>query len=65
MVIKTDHDKLTEVHAVIVGINGNTGLLKMVEQNTKAIHKLWIAVIIIATSVGGGIYGIIELLRGM
>ena len=63
--MKTDHDKITEIHAVLLGVNGNPGLCKLVDRNTKMINKLWIAVIIIATSVGGGVYGIIELLRGM
>ena len=65
MTEKTDHDKLTEIHAVIIGVNGNPGLVKLVDRNTRAIQKLWVAVIIIATSMGGGVYGIIELLRGM
>jgi len=60
----TDHDKLTQIHAVIIGVNGNPGLVKLVDRNTKAIQKLWIAVIIIATSIGGGVYGIIKLLKG-
>jgi len=60
----TDHDKLTQIHAVIIGVNGNPGLVKLVDRNTKAIQKLWIAVIIIATSIGGGVYGIIELVKG-
>jgi len=64
MVAKNDHDRITEIHAVLLGVNGNPGLCKLVERNTKAIQKLWIAVIIIATSVGGGVYGIIELLKG-
>ena len=63
--MKTDHDRITEIHAVLLGVNGNVGLCKLVERNAKSIQKLWIAVIIIATSVGGGTYGIVELLRGM
>jgi len=62
---KTDHDKITEIHAVLLGVNGNPGLCKIVDRNTKAIQKLWVVVIIIATSMGGGAYGIIELLKGM
>jgi len=61
----TDHDRLTQIYAVLIGINGNPGLVKLVDRNTKAIQKLWIAVIIIATSIGGGVYGIIEILKGM
>jgi hypothetical protein len=62
--MKTDHDKLTEVHAAIIGLNGNPGLIKLVDRNTRSIQKLWVAVIVLATSVGGGVYGIIELLKG-
>ena len=61
---KSDHDKLTEIHAVIIGVNGNPGLVKLVDRNTKAIAKLWIAIVILATSIGSGVYGIIELLKG-
>jgi len=64
MVAKTDHDRITEIHAVLLGVNGNMGLCKLVERNTKSIQKLWAAIIIIATSVGGGVYGIIELFKG-
>jgi len=62
--LKEDHDRLTEIHAVLLGVNGNPGLCKLVERNTKMINKLWVAVIIIATSIGGGVYGIVELLKG-
>ena len=62
---KTDHDKLTQIHAVLLGVDGNPGLCKLVDRNTKMINKLWVAVIVIATSIGGGVYGIIELLRGI
>ena len=61
---KTDHDKITEMHAVLLGTNGHKGVAEQVCRNSKAIAKLWIAVAILASSVGGGIYGIIELLRG-
>jgi len=64
MVELTDHDKLTQIHAVIIGVNGNPGLIKLVDRNTKMINKLWIAVVVIATSIGGGVYGIIGLLKG-
>ena len=61
----TDHDRLIQIHAVLIGVNGNPGLVKLVDRNARAIQKLWIAIIIIATSIGGGVYGLIELLRGM
>ena len=62
--MKTDHDLLTEMHTVILGTNGHPGLARQVERNTKAINKLWICIVVIASSIGGGIYGIIELLKG-
>ena len=63
--MKTDHDKITEIHAVLLGVNGNPGLCKLVEKNTRSLHKLWVIVLVLATSTGGGVYGIINLLRGM
>jgi len=59
----TDHDKLTQIHAVLLGVNGNPGLCKLVDRNTRMINKLWVTVIILAASVGGGVYGIIELFK--
>ena len=61
----TDHDRITQIHAVLIGVNGNPGLVKLVDRNTKAIQKLWILMAIILASLGGGVYGIIELLKGM
>uniref|UniRef100_A0A6M3KYS2 Uncharacterized protein n=1 Tax=viral metagenome TaxID=1070528 RepID=A0A6M3KYS2_9ZZZZ len=61
MPTKTDHDMIVEMHTVIF----KNGLLEQVRKNTKAIGKLWIAVAVIATSIGGGVYGAIELLKGM
>ena len=65
MVGKTDHDLITEIHTVLLGTNGHNGVAKQVERNTKAITKLWICIGIIMSSVGGGIYGIIEILKGI
>ena len=62
---KTDHDKITEIHAVLLGANGHPGIAKQVERNSKAIAKIWICVAIIASSIGGGIYGVFELLKGI
>ncbi len=61
---KTDHDLLTEMHTVLLGTNGNPGLCRQVEHNTKSINKIWICMAIIASSVGGGIYGIVQLFIG-
>jgi len=62
---RTDHDLIAEIHTVLLGTNGYNGVAKQVERNTKAITKLWIAIVIIASSMGGGIYGIIEILKGI
>ena len=62
---KSDHDLLTEMHTVLLGTDGHPGIAKQVDRNTKAITKLWIAITIIASSVGGGVYGIIEILKGI
>ncbi len=64
MTDKTDHDLLTEIHTVVLGTNGHPGLCKQVERNTKSINKLWIAISLIASSIGGGVYGVIQLLIG-
>jgi len=60
----TDHDRLTQIHAVLLGVNGNPGLAKLVDRNTKAIQKLWVLMAVILASLCGGVYGIIELLKG-
>ena len=65
MLEKSDHDLLTEVHTVLLGTNGHPGIAKQVERNTRAITRMWIAIAIIASSIGGGVYGIIELLKGV
>ena len=62
---KTDHDLLTEMHTVLLGTNGHPGIAKQVERNAKAITKLWICIAVIASSIGGGVYGIIELMKGI
>ena len=64
MVVKTDHDLLTEMHTVLLGTNGHPGVAKQVERNSKAINKIWICLTIIGSSIGGGTYGVIRLLVG-
>ena len=61
---KNDHDLITEIHTVLLGTNGHPGIARQVERNTKAITKLWIAITIIATSIGGGVYGLVKILIG-
>jgi hypothetical protein len=60
-----DHDMIVQMYSVMLGVNGSPGLCKMVEKNTRAITKLWIAVTIISCSIGGGTYGLIELIKGV
>jgi len=62
---KTDHDLLTEMHTVLLGTNGHPGVAKQVERNSKAITEIWISIAIIASSIGGGVYGVIEILKGI
>jgi len=64
MIEKSDHDRIIEIHAVLLGTNGNPGIAQQVQRNSKSISKLWIAIAVISSSVGGGVYGVIELLKG-
>ena len=59
---KSDHDRLVEIHTVLLGTDGHSGIAKQVERNTRNINKLWIATAVIASSVGGGIWGILQAL---
>ena len=53
---------MSEVTTALKGYNGQVGLCRQVEKNTKAITKLVIVIVIIAVSIGGGTYGLIDLL---
>lgn len=64
MLEKTDHDRLVEIHAVLLGTNGQGGVCRQVEKNTRNIFKLWISMLILAGSIGGGSYGIIHAIVG-
>lgn len=57
--------KVAAVEQALVGYNGQIGLCKQVENNTKQIARLWIVVSIILASTGGSAYGIIRLLMGV
>ena len=65
MTEKTDHDRIIEIHAVLLGTNGNPGVAHQVARNSKAIGKIWIAIAVLASTIGGGTYGIIELLKSV
>jgi len=60
MLEKTDHDRIIEMHAALLGTNGQGGLFRQVEKNTKAIFRIWLAVIVILLSIGGGTFGIVK-----
>jgi len=66
-----DHDRIVEIHTTLLGQNGQGGLTRAVEaiskdvlENKRNIQKLWIAIAVIVTSMGGGIYGVVKLLGG-
>lgn len=63
----TDHDRIVQMHAVLLGVNGQGGLARQVKHNTrnieknaKAITRLLIGVVIIALSCGGSVFGIVK-----
>ena len=55
---------LSEVVQVLKGYNGDEGLCEKVENHTRAINKLWIAITVMSVSIGGGTYGIIRAIMG-
>jgi len=55
---------LVEITTVLKGYNGNRGLCKQVDDNSRAINRMWIALGIIGASVGGSAYGIVKALMG-
>jgi len=57
-------EDVTEIKSLLKGYNGRRGLVQQVENNSKGIARLWIAVIIIAASTGTTTYGVLRLLLG-
>ena len=59
-------NNLTEVKTVLIGVPGteSDGLCGEVKRNSESIRKLWIAVIVMASSVGGGVYAAVKALMG-
>lgn len=51
---------ITEIKVTLKGYNGSEGLCDTVASNSKAIARLWLAVTVIAVSLGGGIYGVVQ-----
>ena len=55
---------VTEIRVVLKGYNGREGLCEQVENQGRHIHKLWLVIIAMAASGGGGAYGIVRLILG-
>ena len=56
--------KITEVTTILLGVSGSSadGIVGKVKRQSESINKLWVAIFILASSIGGGAYGIIKLL---
>uniref|UniRef100_A0A6M3LGW5 Uncharacterized protein n=1 Tax=viral metagenome TaxID=1070528 RepID=A0A6M3LGW5_9ZZZZ len=61
---KEDHDLIVEIHTVLLGTNGQGGLCRQVDKNTRTIFKIWCAIIAILVSIGGSTFGIVKLIGG-
>ena len=61
---KKANDTLIKITTVLQGYNGVPGLCKMVDDNHKAINRLWIVVTVLGASIGGSAYGIVKALLG-
>lgn len=61
---KSDHDLLIEIHGRLMGTDGQGGLCRQVNNNTKQINRIWIAITLISATVGGSAWGIISKLLG-
>ena len=62
--IKATHDAVQDIQQLLKGYDGHGGLLKQVENNTKQINKLWIAIAVIAAGTGGSGFAIVQALLG-
>lgn len=51
---------ISDIKVALKGYNGQEGLCKKVNQNSKSINKVYIYLAILAASTGGGAYGIIQ-----
>ena len=56
------HDDIAEIKTALRGYNGQVGLCKQVEINTKEIRRLWIAVLVIVLSTGSGVFSILKVI---
>ena len=53
-----------EVSQLMKGYNGQDGLIKQVQNNSKAIIKIWITLAVLIASTGGGAFAILQALIG-
>ena len=58
--LDTMAEDVVAVKTALKGYDGQVGLCKQVERNSKAIAKLWICIIILALSIGGGTFGLVK-----
>lgn len=55
---------VAEIKVALKGYNGQIGLCQQVEKTSVYIKRLTIAVVLIASSLGGGVWGVVQLLLG-
>ncbi len=53
---------VAEIKVALKGYNGQIGLCQQLEKNTQHIKRLTVAVVLIAASLGGGVWGAIQLI---
>ena len=53
---------LQAIKTALGGYDGKLGLIKQVDNNTKSINRLTLAIAVIVASTGGGAYAVIKLL---
>ncbi len=64
MTDKTPEEMIAEIHGVLFNMNGRKGLCQQVEDNTKAINKIWLAITAIVVAGGGGSFAIVRAILG-
>ena len=56
---------LTEIKIVLKGYDGTAGLVKQVQNNTRAVNKIWIVIAVLVATAGGGSYGLVQFVLNM
>ena len=52
------------IRQVLKGYNGDKGLCEQVENNSKAINKIWLVLAVMGVSIGGGAWAVVKTLIG-